>query len=111
MWGLWAYALVGMGTAFAGVVRAPMTSDDDFEYPRLCGDCAADDFEPVSFVASRFQKEPIYEVLAIRMEFICRRRSRTLKGTGECCRRCARLRNIDADTTLRDAIAKTQASF
>jgi chloride channel protein, CIC family len=37
-----AYAIVGMGALFAGIVRAPMTSDD----ARLYGHCAADDREP-----------------------------------------------------------------
>ncbi|HMI52622.1 MAG TPA: chloride channel protein [Candidatus Saccharimonadales bacterium] len=62
-----AYALVGMGTAFAGVVRAPMTSVVMiFEITRdyavivpLMISCLVS-----FFISSRFQKEPIYEVLA-----------------------------------------------
>jgi CIC family chloride channel protein len=62
-----AYALVGMGTAFAGVVRAPMTSvvmifettrDYAVIVPLMISNLVS------FFVASRFQKEPIYEVLA-----------------------------------------------
>ncbi|HEY1422451.1 MAG TPA: chloride channel protein [Candidatus Acidoferrum sp.] len=62
-----AYALVGMGTAFAGVVRAPMTSvvmifettrDYAVIVPLMISNLVS------FFIASRFQKEPIYEVLA-----------------------------------------------
>jgi chloride channel protein, CIC family len=62
-----AYALVGMGTAFAGIIRAPMTSVVMiFEITR---DYAV--IVPVMisnlvsyFIASRIQKKPIYELLA-----------------------------------------------
>jgi CIC family chloride channel protein len=62
-----AYALVGMGTAFAGIVRAPMTSVVMiFEITRdyavivpLMISCLVS-----FFISSRFQKQPIYEVLA-----------------------------------------------
>jgi CIC family chloride channel protein len=62
-----AYAMVGMGTAFAGVVRAPMTSvmmifeitrDYAVIVPLMISNLVS------FFIASRFQKEPIYEVLA-----------------------------------------------
>lgn len=62
-----AYALVGMGTAFAGVVRAPMTSvvmifeitrDYAVIVPLMISNLVS------FFIASRLQKEPIYEVLA-----------------------------------------------
>lgn len=61
-----AYALVGMGTAFAGIVRAPMTSvmmifeitrDYSVIVPLMISNLVS------FFIASRFQK-PIYEVLA-----------------------------------------------
>jgi CIC family chloride channel protein len=62
-----AYALVGMGTAFAGIVRAPMTSVVMiFEITRdyavivpLMISCLVS-----FFISARFQKQPIYEVLA-----------------------------------------------
>jgi len=62
-----AYAMVGMGAAFAGIVRAPMTSVVMiFEITR---DYAV--IVPVMianlvsyFIASRLQREPIYEQLA-----------------------------------------------
>ncbi|MGA2813852.1 MAG: chloride channel protein, partial [Candidatus Acidiferrum sp.] len=62
-----AYALVGMGTAFAGVVRAPMTSvvmifeitrDYAVIVPLMISNLVS------YFIASKFQKQAIYEVLA-----------------------------------------------
>jgi chloride channel protein, CIC family len=62
-----AYALVGMGTAFAGVIRAPMTSvvmifeitrDYAVIVPLMISNLVS------YFIASRIQKDPIYEVLA-----------------------------------------------
>ena len=62
-----AYALVGMGTAFAGVIRAPMTSvvmifeitrDYAVIVPLMISSLVS------FFISQRFQKEPIYEVLA-----------------------------------------------
>lgn len=62
-----AYALVGMGTTFAGIVRAPMTSavmifeitrDYAVIVPLMISNLVS------FFIASRFQKQPIYEVLA-----------------------------------------------
>ena len=62
-----AYALVGMGTAFAGIVRAPMTSvvmifemtqDYAVIVPLMISNLMS------YFISSRLQREPIYEVLA-----------------------------------------------
>src|SRR5205807_6218614 len=62
-----AYALVGMGTAFAGIVRAPMTSvlmifettrDYAVIVPLMISNLVS------FFISSRLQPEPIYEVLA-----------------------------------------------
>jgi CIC family chloride channel protein len=62
-----AYALVGMGAAFAGIVRAPMTSvvmifeitrDYAVIVPLMISNLVS------FFISSRFQKQPIYEVLA-----------------------------------------------
>jgi CIC family chloride channel protein len=61
------YALVGMGTAFAGIVRAPMTSvvmifettrDYAIIVPLMISNLVS------FFISSRLQVEPIYEVLA-----------------------------------------------
>jgi len=62
-----AYALVGMGALFAGIVRAPMTSvvmifettqDYAVIVPLMISNLIS------FFVSSRLQREPIYEVLA-----------------------------------------------
>ncbi|HEY2548904.1 MAG TPA: chloride channel protein [Candidatus Acidoferrum sp.] len=62
-----AYALVGMGTAFAGIIRAPMTSvvmifeitrDYAVIVPLMISNLVS------FFISSRFQKQPIYECLA-----------------------------------------------
>jgi chloride channel protein, CIC family len=61
------YALVGMGTAFAGIVRAPMTSvlmifeitrDYSVIVPLMISNLVS------FFISQRFQPQPIYEVLA-----------------------------------------------
>lgn len=61
-----AYALVGMGALFAGIVRAPMTSvlmifemtrDYSVIVPLMIANLAS------LFISSRFQKQPIYEAL------------------------------------------------
>jgi CIC family chloride channel protein len=62
-----AYALVGMGALFAGIVRAPMTSvlmifettrDYAVIVPLMIANLAS------FFICSRLQREPIYEALA-----------------------------------------------
>jgi len=62
-----AYALVGMGTAFAGIVRTPLTSvimifevtrDYNIIVPLMISNLIA------FFISLRLQKEPIYEALA-----------------------------------------------
>jgi CIC family chloride channel protein len=62
-----AYALVGMGTAFAGIVRTPLTSvimifemtrDYTIIVPLMISNLIA------FFISQRLQKEPIYEALA-----------------------------------------------
>src|SRR5882724_2188741 len=64
-----AYALVGMGAAFAGIVRAPMTSvlmifemtqDYSVIVPLMISNLVS------LFIASRLQRMPIYEALAIQ---------------------------------------------
>jgi CIC family chloride channel protein len=64
-----AYALVGMGAVFAGVVRAPMTSvlmifemtqDYAVIVPLMIANLVS------LFIASRLQREPIYEALAVQ---------------------------------------------
>jgi chloride channel protein, CIC family len=64
-----AYALVGMGASFAGIVRAPMTSvvmifettrDYAVIVPLMISNLVS------FFVSSRLQRQPIYEVLAFQ---------------------------------------------
>src|SRR5204863_6904411 len=64
-----AYTLVGMGAEFAGVVRAPMTSvlmifektqDYAVIVPLMIANLVS------LFISSRFQREPIYEALAVQ---------------------------------------------
>jgi CIC family chloride channel protein len=64
-----AYALVGMGTLFAGIVRAPMTSvlmifevtrDYSVIVPLMIANLMS------LFIASRLQRIPIYEALALQ---------------------------------------------
>ncbi len=64
-----AYALVGMGAAFAGIVRAPMTSvlmifemtqDYAVIVPLMIANLVS------LFISSRLQRQPIYEALAIQ---------------------------------------------
>jgi len=61
------YALVGMGTAFAGIIRAPMTSvlmifeitrDYSVIVPLMISNLVS------LFISARLQPQPIYEVLA-----------------------------------------------
>jgi len=64
-----AYALVGMGAIFAGIVRAPMTSvlmifemtqDYAIIVPLMIANLVS------LFIASQLQKQPIYEALAVQ---------------------------------------------
>jgi CIC family chloride channel protein len=64
-----AYALVGMGTAFAGIVRAPMTSvvmifetthDYSVIVPLMISNMVS------FFISSRLQRRPIYDALALQ---------------------------------------------
>ncbi len=64
-----AYALVGMGAVFAGIVRAPMTSvliifemtqDYAVIVPLMISNLVS------LFISSRLQRQPIYEALAIQ---------------------------------------------
>ena len=69
-----AYALVGMGTAFAGIIRVPLTSvimifeitrDYSIIVPLMIANMIS------YFISSRLQKEPIYEALMHQDGFTC----------------------------------------
>jgi CIC family chloride channel protein len=110
-----AYALVGMGALFAGIVRAPMTSvlmifemtrDYAVIVPLMIANLAS------LFISRRFQKEPIYEALAqqdgihlpslnTREEFRGRTVSQLLRKTAEI---------LPAQLNIHDALDRTRSS-
>ena len=110
-----AYALVGMGAVFAGVVRAPMTSvvmifemtqDYAVIVPLMIANLVS------LFIASRLQHEPIYEALAIqdgihlpsaetRRRYGQRQVFKVMHGTSEL---------LPAETTARTALERVRSS-
>src|ERR1700686_1333112 len=109
-----AYALVGMGAAFAGIVRAPMTSvlmifemtqDYAVIVPLMIANMVS------LFVASRLQEEPIYEALAVQDGIHLpkadshqrgqRQVMRVMRAAGE---------SLPAETTVREALQKVRSS-
>ncbi len=110
-----AYALVGMGTAFAGIVRAPMTSvlmifemtqDYAVIVPLMISNLVS------LFISSRLQRIPIYEALAIQDGVhLPSMESRQVHGQ----RRAARImrslsESLEARLTVAQAAAQIQAS-
>jgi CIC family chloride channel protein len=110
-----AYALVGMGTAFAGIVRAPMTSvvmifeitrDYAVIVPLMISSLVS------FFISSRFQKEPIYEVLA-HQDGIHLPKAETRQQEGQ--RQVAQAMRdatevLNAELTVQQALEKSKAS-
>ena len=110
-----AYALVGMGTAFAGIVRAPMTSvvmifeitrDYAVIVPLMISNLVS------FFISSKLQRKPIYEELA-HQDGIHLPTSETRQPGGG--RRVAQAMRpatevLSAETMVREAIEKTQMS-
>jgi CIC family chloride channel protein len=110
-----AYALVGMGTAFAGIVRAPMTSvvmifeitrDYAVIVPLMISNLVS------FFIASRLQKPPIYESLA-RQDGIHLPTAETRQQEGHrqvilAMRPAAEV--LAADMTVEDALEKIRSS-
>jgi CIC family chloride channel protein len=109
-----AYALVGMGALFAGIVRAPMTSvlmifemthDYAVIVPLMIANLAS------LFISSRLQKQPIYEALAHqdgihlpnskRDEFGQRRVLHAMRNAVE---------TLSAQMTVREAVERVRAS-
>ena len=110
-----AYALVGMGALFAGIVRAPMTSvlmifettqDYAVIVPLMISNLIS------FFVSSRLQREPIYEVLAWQdgihlpnravREREARRQVQSVMRASE--------ENLSADMRVEDVLALVRAS-
>ncbi len=110
-----AYALVGMGTAFAGIVRAPMTSvvmifeitrDYSVIVPLMISNLVS------FFISARFQKQPIYEVLA-HQDGIHLPTSESRQHTGQ--RQVAQAMRdatevLSAAMTVQEALERTKAS-
>jgi len=110
-----AYALVGMGAVFAGIVRAPMTSvlmifemtqDYAVIVPLMIANLVS------LFISSRLQRQPIYEALAVqdgihlptveaRQQRDHRRVLRVLRPAIE---------SLPADITVQDALMRVRAS-
>jgi len=110
-----AYALVGMGAAFAGIVRAPMTSvlmifemtqDYAVIVPLMIANLMS------LFISSRFQRQPIYEALAVqdgihlptaeaRQQHRHRRVVRVLRPATE---------SLPVDITVKEALQRVRAS-
>ncbi len=112
-----AYALVGMGTAFAGIVRAPMTSvvmifemTQDYAViaPLMVSNLVS------FFISSRLQPEPIYEVLAEQDGIhlpTAESRSRSIgRQVLRIMRPAAGSLPLPADTTVRDALGEFRTS-
>src|SRR5712675_2172727 len=110
-----AYALVGMGTAFAGIVRAPMTSvvmifettrDYAVIVPLMISNLVS------FFVSSRFQRQPIYEVLAyqdgIHLPSAESRVSSGQRRVFQAMRPATEI--LTADMTIQDALEKVRDS-
>src|SRR5579864_1975336 len=110
-----AYALVGMGALFAGIVRAPMTSvlmifemTQDYQVivPLMIANLVS------LFIASRLQHEPIYEALAVQ-DGIHLPTSESRKRYG--LRQIARVMQpasqlLPAEITVREALERVQSS-
>ncbi len=111
-----AYALVGMGAVFAGVVRVPMTSvlmifemtrDYAVIVPLMIANLTS------LFISRRFQKQPIYEALA-HQDGIHLPSHSTLHGSTE--RTVAQVMRrspevLGAQMTAADALEQTRASL
>jgi chloride channel protein, CIC family len=110
-----AYALVGMGAAFAGIVRAPMTSvvmifeitrDYAVIVPLMISNLVS------FFISSRFQKQPIYEVLAqqdgIHLPSVETRQQLEQRQVAQAMRKATEVWN--ADMTVLEALEKSKSS-
>jgi chloride channel protein, CIC family len=110
-----AYALVGMGAVFAGIVRAPMTSvlmifemtqDYAVIVPLMIANMVS------LFIASRLQHEPIYEALAVQ-DGIHLPSAKTRQRSGQ--RQIVRVMQaasqlLPAEVTVREALERVRLS-
>jgi CIC family chloride channel protein len=110
-----AYALVGMGAVFAGIVRAPMTSvlmifemtrDYAVIVPLMIANMVS------LFIASRLQHEPIYKALAVQ-DGIHLPSAKTRQRSGQ--RQVIRVmrtasESLPAEITVREALERARSS-
>src|ERR1700730_13877581 len=109
------YALVGMGTAFAGIVRAPMTSvvmifeitrDYAVIVPLMISNLVS------FFISSRLQRQPVYEVLAhqdgIHLPTVERRQQDRQRQVQQAMRDAKEI--WSAELTVQEALEKLESS-
>jgi chloride channel protein, CIC family len=109
-----AYALVGMGTAFAGIVRAPMTSvlmifettrDYTVIVPLMISNLVS------FFISSQMQPKPIYEVLAEQDGIHLPTHESRSNGQRQVSRAMrAVTESLDVSLTVHQAVEKTSGS-
>ncbi|HET8925111.1 MAG TPA: chloride channel protein [Candidatus Acidoferrum sp.] len=110
-----AYALVGMGTAFAGIVRAPMTSvvmifeitrDYAVIVPLMISNLVS------LFISSKLQRKPIYEELAhqdgIHLPTAETRQLGEQRQVSQAMRQATEV--LDTEMTVQEAMEKTRNS-
>jgi len=110
-----AYALVGMGAAFAGIIRAPMTSvvmifeitrDYAVIVPLMISNLVS------FFISSRFQKQTIYEVLAhqdgIHLPTVEARQQGGQRQVAQAMRDATQV--LNAEMTVQEALEKSRSS-
>ncbi|HEX3373405.1 MAG TPA: chloride channel protein [Edaphobacter sp.] len=108
-----AYALVGMGALFAGIVRAPMTSvvmifemtqDYAVIVPLMIANLVS------LFIATQLQHEPIYEALAVQdgIHLPKRRQQRGQRQVVSVMRSPAQL--LPAEIPVQEALERTRSS-
>ena len=108
-----AYALVGMGTAFAGIVRAPMTSvvmifeitrDYAVIVPLMISNLVS------FFISAKLQPKPIYEELAnqdgIHLPTAEARKQETLHVVNQVLREATE--TLNGESTVREALEKAE---
>ena len=110
-----AYALVGMGTAFAGIVRAPMTSvlmifeitrDYAVIVPLMISNLVS------FFISARLQRNPIYDELAhqdgIHLPAAQTRKQETQRQVNHAMREATEV--LPPDATVHEALERARAS-
>jgi chloride channel protein, CIC family len=110
-----AYALVGMGTAFAGIVRAPMTSvlmifeitrDYAVIVPLMISNLVS------FFISAKLQPKPIYDELAhqdgLHLPRAETRQQETQRRVNDAMREATEV--VSADATVQQALEKARSS-